>query len=69
MSTLANCPASRFFYLDGVGVREVDSGAPWTQNITLHFYSMTKPIPSVALIVFYEEGVVTECRKMQMPNF
>ena len=56
-------------YLDGVGIREAHSGAPWIQNTTLHFYSMTEPIPSVPLMILYEEGVVAECLKMQMLNF
>jgi CubicO group peptidase (beta-lactamase class C family) len=43
-------------YLDQVGVRDVASGAPWTQDTILRFYSMTKPITSVALMMLYEEG-------------
>ena len=43
-------------YLDQVGLRDVESGAPWTQDTILRFYSMTKPITSVALMMLYEEG-------------
>ena len=43
-------------YLDQVGARDVESGAPWTEDTILRFYSMTKPITTVALMMLYEEG-------------
>lgn len=43
-------------YVDARGYRDVDSGAPMTEDTIFRIASMTKPITSVALMMLYEEG-------------
>lgn len=43
-------------YVDARGLREVDSGAPMTEDTIFRIASMTKPITTVALMMLYEEG-------------
>lgn len=43
-------------YLDWLGARDVESGAPWTDDTIIRIYSMTKPIASLGLMMLYERG-------------
>ena len=40
------------------GVRDLASGAPFTDDTIVRLYSMTKPITSVAAMMLVEEGVI-----------
>ena len=39
------------------GMRDVDAGAPWTDDTLVRIYSMTKPVATVGLMTLYEEGL------------
>ena len=58
-------------YLDSVGMRDVDAGAPMTSDTILRIMSMTKPIASVALMMLYEEGhfLLSSRVKKWIPEF
>jgi CubicO group peptidase (beta-lactamase class C family) len=43
-------------YCDSFGYRELETHNPMTADSILRFYSMTKPITSVAVMMLYEEG-------------
>jgi CubicO group peptidase (beta-lactamase class C family) len=38
------------------GSRDIGAGTPWTDDTIVRWYSMTKPITSVAAMMLYEEG-------------
>ena len=38
------------------GMRDIESGTPWTDDTLVRLYSMTKPITSVAAMMLFEEG-------------
>ena len=44
-------------YSKSVGLREIESKTPWSDDTMARFYSMTKPITSVALMMLYEKGL------------
>ena len=43
-------------FLDTYGTRDMESGAPTELDTIYRFYSMTKPITSVAAMILYEDG-------------
>lgn len=43
-------------HFEAYGHRDVEQGAPMTQDTIFRIYSMTKPITGVALMMLYEEG-------------
>lgn len=43
-------------FLESCGSRDVDTGQPVTEDTIFRFYSMTKPVTSVAVMMLYEEG-------------
>ena len=43
-------------FFHACGLRDVERGAPMQRDAVARFYSMTKPIASVALMMLYEEG-------------
>lgn len=43
-------------YLETYGKRDLESGAPLELDTVFRFYSMTKPITSVAAMILFEEG-------------
>ncbi len=43
-------------HFSALGMRDVESGAPMTEDTIFRIASMTKPITSVALMMLYEEG-------------
>ena len=44
-------------YCESEGFRDVEAAKPMTADAILRFYSMTKPITSVALMMLYEKGL------------
>jgi CubicO group peptidase (beta-lactamase class C family) len=46
----------RTAYFRAAGHRNVETGAPMTEDTIVRIYSMTKPLTSVALMMLYEEG-------------
>lgn len=44
-------------YVDHCGMRDSEAGKPWEKDSIHRFYSMTKPITSVALMMLYEKGL------------
>ena len=46
----------RLAHVSAYGRRDVESGAPVTEETLFRIYSMTKPITSVAAMILYEEG-------------
>ena len=40
------------------GLRDVESGAPWSRDTLVRIYSMTKPITSVAFLTLYEDAKI-----------
>ena len=44
------------FHFEPYGVLDLESGAPVERDTIFRFYSMTKPITSVAVMMLYEEG-------------
>ncbi|MBO6825597.1 MAG: beta-lactamase family protein [Sneathiella sp.] len=44
-------------YSGWTGVRDVETGQKWEEDTIARFYSMTKPITSVALMTLYEKGL------------
>jgi CubicO group peptidase (beta-lactamase class C family) len=43
-------------YLKAVGVQDLDTRAPMTEQSLFRIYSMTKPVTAVAVMMLYEEG-------------
>ena len=43
-------------YFHACGLRDVERGLPMQRDTVVRFYSMTKPVASVALMMLYEEG-------------
>ena len=46
----------RIVHLDATGLADIESNEPMTTDAYFRFFSMTKPITSVALLMLYEEG-------------
>ena len=46
----------KIIYFDNVGRRDIDADKPMERDSILRFYSMTKPITSVAVMMLVEEG-------------
>ena len=44
-------------YRAHVGLRDVETGAPWTDDTLLRIYSMTKPVTTVGLMTLFEQGL------------
>ncbi|WP_169570240.1 serine hydrolase domain-containing protein [Sneathiella limimaris] len=44
-------------YFNWTGNRDVEGQKPWQGNTIARFYSMTKPITSIALMTLYEKGL------------
>lgn len=49
--------SGKIAYSKSVGLRDIASATPWTDDTMARFYSMTKPITSVALMMLYEKGL------------
>ena len=43
-------------YRNAIGLRELETGLPMTEDTIFRIYSMTKPITSVAVLMLYEDG-------------
>lgn len=48
----------KIVYFEAVGKRDIDSGEPMERDTILRFYSMTKPITSVAVMMLVEDGKI-----------
>jgi CubicO group peptidase (beta-lactamase class C family) len=46
----------RIVHLNAVGMADIDRNVPMTTETYFRYFSMTKPITSVALLMLYEEG-------------
>jgi CubicO group peptidase (beta-lactamase class C family) len=46
----------RLVHLDATGMADIENGEPMTTDAYFRYFSMTKPIASVALLMLYEEG-------------
>lgn len=44
-------------YSKWAGKADLDNNIPWNENTIARFYSMTKPVTSVALMMLYEKGL------------
>src|SRR5690606_7976290 len=44
-------------YSKSIGLRDIASASPWTDDTLARFYSMSKPVTSVALMMLYERGL------------
>jgi CubicO group peptidase (beta-lactamase class C family) len=47
----------KIVFCESEGFRDLETSKPMTADTILRFYSMTKPITSVALMMLYEEGL------------
>lgn len=47
----------KIVFCESEGFRDLEASKPMTADAILRFYSMTKPITSVALMMLYEEGL------------
>ena len=47
----------KIVFCESEGFRDLEASKPMTADTILRFYSMTKPITSVALMMLYEEGL------------
>lgn len=47
----------KIVYCESEGFRDLEASKPMASDTILRFYSMTKPITSVALMMLYEEGL------------
>ena len=47
---------NKIVHFESVGYRDIEAGAPMTNDALFRIYSMTKPITGVALMMLYEEG-------------
>lgn len=43
-------------YCESMGYQDIESRRPWTTDTILRFYSMTKPVTAVAVLMLYEQG-------------
>jgi CubicO group peptidase (beta-lactamase class C family) len=48
----------KIIYTYKTGMRDVEAQKPWEFDTLVRIYSMTKPIVSVALMTFYEQGLI-----------
>jgi CubicO group peptidase (beta-lactamase class C family) len=46
----------RLVHLNATGMADIENGEPMTTDAYFRYFSMTKPIASVALLMLYEEG-------------
>ena len=46
----------KLVFVDVVGAKDIEAGAPMTRDSIFRLYSMTKPITGVAMMMLYEEG-------------
>ncbi len=46
----------KIVHFESAGYRDIEAGAPMTNDTLFRIYSMTKPITGVALMMLYEEG-------------
>ena len=46
----------RIVHLEATGMADIENGEPMTVDAYFRYFSMTKPITSVALLMLYEEG-------------
>ena len=44
-------------FLDCCGQRDVEAGTPVAEDTIFRFYSMTKPVTAVAVMMLYEQGL------------
>lgn len=44
-------------FLDSCGLRDVEAGLPVAEDTIFRFYSMTKPVTAVAVMMLYEQGL------------
>ncbi|MAL80539.1 MAG: serine hydrolase [Sneathiella sp.] len=49
--------SGKIAYSKSIGLRDIDSASPWTDDTMARFYSMSKPVTSVALMMLYEKGL------------
>jgi len=49
--------SGKIAYHQSIGQADRESGLPWKNDTMARFYSMTKPITSVALMMLYEKGL------------
>ncbi|CAN0513398.1 unnamed protein product, partial [Discosporangium mesarthrocarpum] len=49
--------SGKIAYSTSVGQADRENNMPWTDDTMARFYSMTKPITSVALMMLYEKGL------------
>jgi len=58
-------------YSNWTGLADVENNIPWSGNTIARFYSMTKPITSVALMTLYEKGLfhLDDPVEMYIPAF
>jgi CubicO group peptidase (beta-lactamase class C family) len=54
--TAAVARRGKVVYRESLGMMDLEAGRPMRFDTILRFYSMTKPITSVALMMLYEEG-------------
>ena len=47
---------NKIVHFESVGYRDIEAGAPMTNDAIFRIYSMTKPITGVALMMLYDEG-------------
>ena len=47
----------KIVFCESQGFRDLEASKPMTADTILRFYSMTKPITSVALMMLYEKGL------------
>lgn len=57
-ATIAVARHDRLAHLTHLGVRDLDSAAPVTDDTLWRIYSMTKPITSVAVLMLAERGAL-----------
>ena len=43
--------SGKIAYSKSIGLRDMDSASPWTDDTVARFYSMSKPVTSVALMM------------------
>lgn len=49
--------SGKIAYSKSIGLRDIASASPWTDDTLARFYSMSKPVTSVALMMLYERGL------------
>jgi CubicO group peptidase (beta-lactamase class C family) len=61
----------KLVYLKAVGKRDIASGAPMTTDALFRIYSMTRPVPSLGILMLQDEGKVNVHDPVQkyLPKF